>query len=84
MSQQGLRQAVFRSIGSTAGTLEQDMLAAFAASVPSRVVGTFDERFMLWLQDRLSSSDTNLAGLMQAYAASKGATNWSSLGTFTP
>lgn len=83
MSQQGLRQASFRAIGSTTGTLEQDMLAAFAASTPTRVVGTFDERLMLWLQDRLSSSDTNLPGLMQAFAASKSAGNWSSLGTFT-
>lgn len=83
MSQQGLRQESFRTIGGTTGTLEQDMLAAFAASDPVRDSGTFNERFMLWLQDRLSSTDTNLLNLMQAFAESKSAHNWSSLGTFT-
>jgi hypothetical protein len=40
--------------------------------------------FILWLQARLSSSDTNLNGLMAAFAAQEDADSWSSLGSFDP
>jgi hypothetical protein len=44
----------------------------------------YNEAFIIWRQMRLSSSDQNLPGLMQAFAEANGAHNWSSLGSFGP
>lgn len=84
MSNQGDRQASFRALGGTALNLEGDMLAAFAAASPARTVGTFNERFMLWLQDQTGSAATSLPQLMQLYADGQGVTNWSSVDTVGP
>lgn len=60
------------------------MRAAFAVEATIPAGATFNEGFMLWLQARLVSTETNLPGLMQAFAEAEGATNWSSLGSFDP
>ena len=82
MSNQSDRQASFRAIGGTTGTLQEDMLAAFAADTPAVNTGTFNERFFIWLGQRGMSAST-LPGRMTEFAVSKGAINWDSLGTFT-
>lgn len=84
MSQQGLRQSSFRAIGGTTGSLNEDMLAAFAAEAVIPAGASFNGAFILWLQARLSSADDSLPGLMQAFAEANGAHNWSSLGSFDP
>jgi hypothetical protein len=58
----------------------QTELAAALLPVPD----TYNGRLVAWLQLRLSSTDPNLAGLMQAFAEANGAQNWSSLGSFPP
>lgn len=42
--------------------------------------GNFNERMLAWLNARLSASYTNLPQAQQAYAESKSANNWDSLG----
>lgn len=43
--------------------------------------GTFNERQLRFINGRMGESYTNLNQAMQAFAESKGAFNWSSLGT---
>lgn len=78
---QELRQASFRVIGSTAGPYEQDILAAIAVE-DATITGTFNERLLRWLNGRLLVTHTSLPAAMQAFAVSKGVNNWDSLGTF--
>jgi hypothetical protein len=77
-NQEGRHQAV-RDITGTSGSYNEDFLALFAASGFS--TGTFNERFLLWLNAILGETHTSLPAAMQAYAASLGFTNWSSLNT---
>lgn len=91
MSQQGLRQASVRAVTGSAETYEGDWHRLFTLSGITTgntdATGvfrpaTFDERFLLWINFRLSRTFTNLPEAMQAFAAAAGAFNWSSLGTF--
>lgn len=82
MSNQSLKQTSIRVVTSTTGTLQEDWLALFTVrSIPA---GTFNERMIGYLQGELSSSDTNLPALKQAFAVSQGDDNWDSMGSFTP
>ena len=81
---QGDRQASFRAIGGTTGSLNEDMYAAFQAEATIPAGTSFNGAFILWLQVRLSSSETDLPGLMQAFAEANNAFNWSSMGSFDP
>src|SRR4051812_11257448 len=88
---QGARQASVRAVTGTVGTYEGDFHALFTLAGISaggndagggyRPLG-FDERFLLWINLKLSASYTNLPEAMQAMAAANGAYNFSSLGTF--
>lgn len=81
MSQQGLRQASARTVSASAiaSNYNEDLMRLFdAASIPA---GTFNERQLMFINARLSRTFTNLNEAMQAFATSKGAYNWSSLGT---
>lgn len=80
MSQQGLRQASVRAVTGTTLTYEGDFHALFtAAGIP---VGDFNGRFLQWINAKLSASYTSLPEAMQALAASAGAYNFASMGTF--
>lgn len=79
MSNQSDRQASFRAIGGTTGTIQEDMLAAFADD--SITTGTFNERLYAWLGNRGATG--TLTERMHAFAVAKSANNWDSLGTFT-
>lgn len=81
MTQQGLRQASAEtlSIWPTRTNYNEELLRLFdAEGVPA---GTFNERQLRFINARLSASYTNINQAMQAFAESKGAYNWSSLGT---
>ena len=63
------------------------MLAAMAVELEAQeltVPTDINGRMIAWLQLRLDTSDTNLAGLMAAFAAANGADNWTSMGSFPP
>jgi hypothetical protein len=80
MTQQGLRQASARNLSgfATETNYNEDFLRLFDASdVPA---GTFNERQLRWINDRMGGSYTNLNDAMQAYAAGQGFYNWSSMG----
>ena len=83
-SNQGLRQASFRAIGSTAGTFNEDARAAFEAEATIPAGSAFNEAMALWLQARLSSVDTSLPGLMAAFAADLGVDSWGAVTSFDP
>ncbi len=85
MSQQGLRQASARAIsGSTVDApYNEDFMRMFTAEgIPE--AGTFNERFLLWLNYRLSRTYTNLPEAMTAFAVSLGLSSWDAVGTFYP
>lgn len=81
-SNQEGRQQSARAISGTALDYNSDFLAMFAAE--GFTVGTFNERFLLWLNNRLGVTHTSLPAAMQAFAVAHGALNWSGLANFTP
>jgi hypothetical protein len=79
-SAQGDRQASVRALTGTALSYEGDWQALFdQAAIPA---GDFNGRLLAWINAQLSASYTNINDAMQAFATSKGAANWSSLGSF--
>jgi len=81
-SNQELRQESARAISGTALDYNSDFMAMFA--VDGFTTGTFNERFLLWLNAQLGSSHTSLPAAMQAFAEDQGYRNWSSMGSFGP
>jgi len=83
MSQQGLRQASARAItGSTTDdTYNDDLMKAFQAEATIPDGATFDEACLIWINEKMTTSYTNINEAMQAFAESRGAANWQSLGT---
>ena len=69
MSQQGKRQASFRTVGATALNYEGDALACFA--VHGVTTGTFNERFLSWINSRLSTAYTSLPEAQQRYVIAR-------------
>lgn len=81
MSQQGLRQASVRAVTGTSGTYEGDWHALFTIrGVPA---GDFNGRMITYVNTLLTQTNTDVNQAMQALATANGATNFSSLGTFT-
>lgn len=80
---QELRQESVRAVTGTTGTYNEDFLALFASA--GFTTGTFNERFYLWLEDRLgvSGSGKTLGELMHDFAVDQGVADWNSLGTIT-
>jgi hypothetical protein len=78
---QELQQHSARSVSGTALDYNSDFLAMFAAGGIS--TGTFNERFLLWINAQLGTSYTALNDAMNAFAITQGAMNWSSMGAFS-
>lgn len=81
MSQQGYRQASARVISGSAGTYNEDITKAAATVVTLPTGAGGNEALLLLMNARLAKTYTSLPEALQAYAASKGAYNWSSVGT---
>jgi hypothetical protein len=80
MSQQGLRQASVRAESGTTLTYEGDWHAMWDGQ--SIAAGTFNERMLLYINEKLGVTYTNINDAMQALAMDAGATNFGSMGTF--
>jgi hypothetical protein len=82
MSKQGERQAQARLISNSTSnnTYNEDLRLAFEAEITIPSGATFNEAQLLWINSRLGRTFTNINEAMQAFAASEGAYNWSSLG----
>lgn len=80
--QQGLRQASARTLSgwATETNYNEDFQRLFDAE--GIAAGTFNERFLRWLNYRNARSDTVLTDAMARYAAAVGASSWSAVGTF--
>jgi len=78
---QEARHAAVRVLTGTASDYNSDFLALFAGAGFS--VGTFNERFLLWLNYQLGVTYADLPGAMHAYAAALGFDNWSNINTVT-
>ena len=64
----------------TTGSYEGDWHALFdLAGIPA---GHFNERMLLWVNQKLSAAFQDITGALQALATANGAYNFSSLGTF--
>lgn len=72
---QGKQQAGFRSIGGTTGTYNEDAIAAFKTDL-SNDAGTYNELKIRWLQQKMSSTTTNLPDLQAEAAADRGVSRW--------
>lgn len=86
MTNQSDRQQSVRDTTGTVFDYNGDWHALFdAAGIPA---GSFNGRFLQWINTQLSSSYTELNGAMAAYSESQGVSNWDSLDTvvtpFTP
>lgn len=81
MSQAGLRQASVRAVTGTTGSYDGDWHALF--TVRGVAAGAFEGRMISYVNGLLTQTNTNVNQAMQALADANGATNFSSLGTFT-
>ena len=79
-STQGLRQAAFRTAGSSSGTYNEDILEATKAHLVDDT-GTQNEQLTKYLQSKLSSTNPNLPGLMSEAAADRSKERWTDLGS---
>ncbi len=78
---QEARHLSVRNQTGTSRTYNEDWIALF--DLDGVIAGTFNERFIRWLQDKLTTTENNVNNLMQEYAESKGYANWVSMGAFT-
>ena len=76
------RQTSIRAVTSTTGTYNEDWLALFTAR--SIGAGSYNERLLAYINNKLSTSYTDITVALQALAVNQGDDNFSSIGTFTP
>jgi hypothetical protein len=82
MTQQGDLQASVRAITGTAYDFNGDMMAMFDGAGIAQ--GSYSGRLLAWINSVLGANYAEVNGAMQAYAATLGAFNWSSLNTINP
>ena len=83
MSQQGLRQAVYRTAHASAWTRDYNGdLIQWCNN--SGITGTYNECLLKYLNLKMSTTIDNLPGAMAAFAILKGATNYGAIGTSAP
>jgi hypothetical protein len=73
------RLSSVQSLTGTALGYNGDWLTLFANEGYS--TGTFNERFLKWINGRLSSSYVDLQTAMEAFAGNQGMTRWSDITT---
>lgn len=78
VSNQGQQQDSLRTIGGTAASFNADLMAAMQAQL-SNDAGSVNELLIRWLQQKLSSTNPSLSGLMAEAAADGGVGNWAAL-----
>jgi|TARA_R100000329_G_scaffold149277_1_gene139626 hypothetical protein len=76
------KQASVRGVTSTTATFNEDWLALFNAR--SIGAGSYNERLLAYINNKLSTSYTDINLALQALAENQSANNFSSMGTFTP
>ena len=81
MTNQGDLQDSVRRLTSTTNDYNGDWHALF--DLDSIAAGEYNERLILWLQNQIGSSTTDLNGLMQEYAEAQGAYNWNSINSIS-
>lgn len=74
--------ASVRGVTSTTGLYNEDFLALFTER--SIGAGTYNERLLNYINDKLETSYTDLNVALQALAVDQDDANFSSMGTFTP
>jgi hypothetical protein len=75
-NQEGRLSSVQSQTGTALG-YQGDWLTLFANE--GYTVGTFNERFLGWINGRLSTSYASLQTAMEAFAANRGVTRWSDI-----
>ena len=78
---QELRQISVEAVTGTKWDYNSDWSALFDLAGIAKNLA-WNERFLIWINLKLSSSYTNLPGAMAALAASVSAPSWNELGTF--
>jgi len=77
---QELRHISVRTVTGTTGTYLEDWMALF--DTDGIAAGTFNERFLLWLEGKSGITGLTLNEQMTLFALSEGVFNWDALGTF--
>jgi hypothetical protein len=80
MSQQGLRQASVRAVSGTTLNYEGDWHAMW--DLQGIAAGPFNQRMLLYINEYLGTSYTEINGAMAAFAANLGASTFQAIGTF--
>lgn len=78
---QEARHAAVRSITGTTWTHDGDWMALFTSE--SIAAGTFNERFIGWLQAATGSASTNINDLKAKYASDNGFASWEAVNTIS-
>lgn len=78
MSNQGDRQAAYRTAASSSGTYNEDAMA-YAASLGHS--GTYNERMIKTLQGQLTSTQSSLPGVQAEGAADRSKARWGDVGS---
>ncbi len=85
MSNQGRRQAAARAIsGTTTNNPYNDDLMLMFTAEGIATAGTFNERFLLWLNYRTGRTYTSLPEAMTGFAQGLGLQSWNDVGPFYP
>jgi hypothetical protein len=82
MSQQSLRQTSIRAVTGTTGTHNEDWIALF--NLRGMAAGSFEARMIAYINNKLTTSYTEVNAAMAALAANASADSFQSMGTFTP
>lgn len=77
---QELRQASVRAVTGTTLTYNGDWMALF--DMEGIAAGPFNQRFLAWINARLSSAYTELNGAKAAFAAAEGVARFADIGVF--
>ena len=80
MSNQSAKHASIHTKLATSGLTYEQAFHAYWDFLGTITTKNFDERMLQWLNIALSASYESLPAAQQAYAVSKGAYNWDSLG----
>lgn len=82
LSNDGLKQESFRTLGSTTGTWNSDAIAGMVADEAGIAALTYNGRLFEWLGLK-GQSELTLQGRKNGFAVAQGFTSWNNMTSFT-
>tara|TARA_R110000803_G_scaffold115775_4_gene184311 strand:+ start:444 stop:707 length:264 start_codon:yes stop_codon:yes gene_type:complete len=82
LSNDGLKQQSFRTLGSTTSTWNGDAIAGMIANESGLAAKSFNGRMDEWLTAK-GQNELNVQGKMNGFAVAQGFTSWNNMTSFT-